>query len=259
MDGACKSKPLACDDGDQCTADSCSPTGGKGGKGGCVFAADTKKCDDGNVCTKDVCAKLTGCGTVALKGTPCDDGSPCTEGDTCANKACVAGREKLHSSTALLGPIPAGYTPSSEELSQHGSAIAEDGDLLVAKPSRAPGSSTIARFDAAGKKRWAIVAGVTFGIANYEKSMLRAIAAGAKNTAVAAGWQGDLGASRAVVYRVDAAGKVLGAKMHGDKAAHHKEPRIARLAAGGHVVADLVDFNKGVEQAILWALDDAGE
>ena len=92
--------PVACDDGNLCTDDSCNPASG------CVFAASAKpcddgnacttvdacagkacvpgasaKCDDGNLCTDDSCNSASGCVFVA-NAKPCDDGQACTT-DTC--------------------------------------------------------------------------------------------------------------------------------------------------------------------------------
>ncbi len=61
------SAPLACDDGDACTNDSCDPAAG------CAHA--------------DVACQAT-CGP-ADDGLRCSDGTACTSGDTCSGGACV--------------------------------------------------------------------------------------------------------------------------------------------------------------------------
>ena len=100
---------LKCDDGNECTADSCDSAVGcvhvaaagecddgnactegdhcQGGK--CVFTSGTD-CNDGNPCTQDTCAPWGGCTYQVIAGA-CDDGDPCTVNDTCVNGACVAG------------------------------------------------------------------------------------------------------------------------------------------------------------------------
>lgn len=66
-----------CDDGDECTADTCSATDTK-----CVNEPSAD-CDDKNACTADSCDKATGkCVNTAQEGS-CDDGNPCTTSDVC--------------------------------------------------------------------------------------------------------------------------------------------------------------------------------
>ncbi|MFT5430118.1 MAG: hypothetical protein ACI9OJ_000791 [Myxococcota bacterium] len=80
-DGTCKPGITTdCDDGDQCTEDSC--------EGGCTFTT-INPCDDGNVCTEDICLP-TECSTKHQPGG-CDDGSVCTQVDLCVNGACQGG------------------------------------------------------------------------------------------------------------------------------------------------------------------------
>ena len=65
-----------CKDGDPCTvADHCE-------EGICV--GQSVNCDDGNQCTKDTCDGLVGCAFAPVWGE-CDDGDPCTLGDHCTN------------------------------------------------------------------------------------------------------------------------------------------------------------------------------
>ena len=79
--GVCGGVPLACDDGDVCTQDSCLPDAG-----GCLHAP--LLCDDQKPCTLDEC-KGGKCVHVALLGG-CDDGDACTAPDLCAKGACVS-------------------------------------------------------------------------------------------------------------------------------------------------------------------------
>ncbi len=95
--------PLACNDGSECTADTCNSTTG------CVFTpledspcADNffctiaeactidgncegiANCSDSNSCTADSCDELGDvCSNVATPGVSCEDGNECTESDSC--------------------------------------------------------------------------------------------------------------------------------------------------------------------------------
>lgn len=68
-----------CDDGIDCTVDTCTFEG-------CTNVPDHDSCDDGNVCTDDVCT-LTGC-TFPFNSDPCDDGVYCNGEDTCSEGEC---------------------------------------------------------------------------------------------------------------------------------------------------------------------------
>ena len=72
-----------CDDGSLCT------TGDHCNLGECISAGDLP-CEDGNECTDDSCAAEAGCQFVPNQGQ-CDDGNACTEGDVCAGGWCVPG------------------------------------------------------------------------------------------------------------------------------------------------------------------------
>jgi len=50
-------------------------------------------CNDGNQCTDDSCDPATGCvfDPVPMNGSGCDDGDLCTNGDQCQNGVCVPG------------------------------------------------------------------------------------------------------------------------------------------------------------------------
>ncbi len=113
--GACKGTPKVCDDGNDCTSDSCNA-------GTCEFepVADDTTCDDGSSCTTDTTCQSGVCtangdvtchdtsnpcvtsscgssGTGACQevnrpdDTPCDDGDPCTTNDACQSGQCVGG------------------------------------------------------------------------------------------------------------------------------------------------------------------------
>ncbi|MGB0589551.1 MAG: hypothetical protein ACPGU1_07735 [Myxococcota bacterium] len=82
VSGVCQGVPVACDDSNDCTADSCAPSTG------CVYDAleDGLACDDGVFCTVDeVCGEGV-CG--AGDARTCDDEDPCTD-ETCEGDECV--------------------------------------------------------------------------------------------------------------------------------------------------------------------------
>ncbi len=100
---------VACDDGNDCTEDTCDPvagcsqvaldgpscndldkctTGDTCVAGLCV--GTPVKCNDGNPCTDDLCDELTGC-TFPDNTSPCDDDNPCTLADQCQEGTCVPG------------------------------------------------------------------------------------------------------------------------------------------------------------------------
>ncbi len=104
----CKADALKCEDGNDCTKDTCDPkkgcvhapddqascsdgqlcTVGDACKGGaCVMPAPLTCKDDGDKCTTEACAPKTGkCATAQV---PCDDKNPCTK-DVCAkDKGCT--------------------------------------------------------------------------------------------------------------------------------------------------------------------------
>ncbi|MBI5607586.1 MAG: CotH kinase family protein, partial [Deltaproteobacteria bacterium] len=97
-----------CDDGNPCTADSCTPDVGctfvpntapcndnnpctiqDACKGGKCAGGKPNPCDDGNACTDDSCAAPAGCQHAANTAT-CDDGDACSVEDHCKNSACAS-------------------------------------------------------------------------------------------------------------------------------------------------------------------------
>jgi slime mold repeat-containing protein len=70
----------ACEDGNACTNDVCTPGGG------CAHTA--VDCNDGNECTIDSCDPVGGCIAAAAEGNPCDDGNECTDDDVCCLDMC---------------------------------------------------------------------------------------------------------------------------------------------------------------------------
>jgi hypothetical protein len=110
--GSCVSDPLACDDGNPCTADACVPASGCGftpvpngqscsdldfcdgletcQAGSCVVSAPPD-CNDGNPCTADGCSTSTGCTHAAVASCCFTDGD-CVDADACTvNERCVGG------------------------------------------------------------------------------------------------------------------------------------------------------------------------
>ncbi len=76
-----------CDDGQDCTVDSCDSAGG------CIHKGVTGiQCsDDGDTCTNDVCNADGQCVHKPVAGVACDDGSICTQTDKCLAGTCVGG------------------------------------------------------------------------------------------------------------------------------------------------------------------------
>lgn len=73
-----------CDDGIDCTLDTCDASLG------CVHSPNDAACDDANPCTTDACNPASGC--VHTNNTaPCNDNNPCTTLDACSGGACAGG------------------------------------------------------------------------------------------------------------------------------------------------------------------------
>ena len=108
VEGLCvPAGPLACDDKNVCTTDSCDPNIGCVNdnndqpctdsdvctlsdtctNGACAPGAPLD-CDDENVCTDDSCDPAAGCQHEA-NILDCDDGNPCTEVDSCLSGNCL--------------------------------------------------------------------------------------------------------------------------------------------------------------------------
>ena len=70
-----------CSDGDACNgAETCSA--------GVCLTGTPLACDDGNACTADRCDAGLGCVNDPLTGTSCDDGNACTDADVCTDGVC---------------------------------------------------------------------------------------------------------------------------------------------------------------------------
>jgi hypothetical protein len=77
----CEGVPLECEDGNDCTVNTCNPSRG------CVFTPldDGTACDDGNTCTVDDTCRAGLC----ISGeSPCDDDDPCTDTSCNADGTC---------------------------------------------------------------------------------------------------------------------------------------------------------------------------
>ncbi|MBP46334.1 MAG: hypothetical protein CMH53_00120 [Myxococcales bacterium] len=114
-DGKCQGGTNdGCDDGKQCTLDSCDDKTGK-----CSWSAKTGKCEDGdlcttgdeckagkcatgkavdcddkNVCTTDSCDLKTGKCAYKNVNAPCSDGNACTSPDACVSGKCLGAKKE---------------------------------------------------------------------------------------------------------------------------------------------------------------------
>jgi hypothetical protein len=104
--GGCRGQPIACGDGNECTADVCQPATGcvhvnvtatcmavgacalHACSGGACLVQAVSPCDDGNPCTNETCSPEIGCIYELLPPMPCDDGNLCTGGDHCQFGLC---------------------------------------------------------------------------------------------------------------------------------------------------------------------------
>jgi hypothetical protein len=87
--GSCVDGPaLDCDDGDDCTTDTCMEPGGcahASVAGCCNVALD---CDDGDVCTTDDCTGSGGTCTAAPISGCCVDDADCSDASACTDDSC---------------------------------------------------------------------------------------------------------------------------------------------------------------------------
>jgi hypothetical protein len=86
----CCNTAAQCDDGNPCTADSCSGNACQHAAiaGCCLTNAD---CNDANICTDDSCNVGSNTCQHASNAAPCSDGNICTTGDTCSGGSCQPG------------------------------------------------------------------------------------------------------------------------------------------------------------------------
>ncbi len=85
--GLCSNPPLACDDGNACTIDSCDPGTG------CVHSTVAGSCDDGNPCTIDTCDAAGGCIHIGSDG-PDNSCGAVTDSSLCALPAGICGTSR---------------------------------------------------------------------------------------------------------------------------------------------------------------------
>ncbi len=117
-----------CTDGDACTGtDGCS--------GGACKAGAKVDCDDGDPCTADSCSSTIGCShDPAQDGTACDDGDACTSNDVCASGSCKG--TGIEATASIWAGSQPGYTDAKGELASFiapsGLARTSDGILYVA-------------------------------------------------------------------------------------------------------------------------------
>jgi len=145
MAGRCVGRVLDCDDGVECTADTCEPESGK-----CLNSKVSQRCNDADPCSLDFCEPLratnvsgcwhataengtlcgaAACGALPLciagvcttslapDGYPCDDGNACSTSDTCRAGVCVAeaGNGSWLSTPVLLRDGPADSAPLTQD------------------------------------------------------------------------------------------------------------------------------------------------
>ncbi|GIW41777.1 MAG: hypothetical protein KatS3mg076_2354 [Candidatus Binatia bacterium] len=139
--GTCAGTPndALCDDGNQCTADSCDPsldcqntnepagtTCDDGvsctendqcdGSGTCAGTPNDALCDDGNQCTADSCDPSLDCqNTNEPAGTTCDDGVSCTENDQCDGSGTCAGTPNDTSATTATSAPPTRFACTTDD------------------------------------------------------------------------------------------------------------------------------------------------
>jgi formylglycine-generating enzyme required for sulfatase activity len=89
-DGKCQHEGLP--DGSECEDDEPCWLGDSCLSGVCESGEVLNTCDDGNDCTEDSCKPQVGCKNVVKEdGTECTDNSVCTMGDICSGGVCVVG------------------------------------------------------------------------------------------------------------------------------------------------------------------------
>lgn len=109
--GNCLGAPIACSDGNVCTADLCDVSGtctfaiqsggpcsdsdpctlGDACQAGVCASGAVQVCGDDNPCTDDSCDSTLGACVFAPNNHPCDDGDACTINDVCKSGFCISG------------------------------------------------------------------------------------------------------------------------------------------------------------------------
>ena len=114
----------ACEDGLFCTAGEACNTGA------CVGGLPNE-CDDGEQCTQDSCDDLTDIcvnATAPMDGQPCDDGDACTENDVCSGGACAGTAITCDDENPCTDDS---CDPSTGCLYTENTAVCDDGDVCT--------------------------------------------------------------------------------------------------------------------------------
>jgi hypothetical protein len=100
----CDSSADQCDDGNACSADTCSGT---------TCVSGSAACDDGNPCTDDSCTPNQGC-KHTFNTNSCDDANACTSNDTCNGGVCAGTIPNLTNHLVISQIQVAGGTTDDE-------------------------------------------------------------------------------------------------------------------------------------------------
>ena len=124
--GACKGKPVSCDDKNPCTNDSCDPDSG------CVNENNTEPCDDGDLCTKDDVCKDGACVGAEDPSCQCatdDDCGAFENGNLCdGTLVCQAGKCTIDAATVVTCGDPTGPCKTKKCVPETGKCV--DGNVL---------------------------------------------------------------------------------------------------------------------------------
>jgi len=90
---------IDCDDGIDCTSDTCVES-----EASCIYTPVNNACDDENACTSDTCDAVLGCTHENLSDNACDDGLNCTIMDSCNNGICQGQQRDCDDNNTCTGP-----------------------------------------------------------------------------------------------------------------------------------------------------------
>src|SRR4029453_13630285 len=145
--GTCVGGPgLLCDDGVDCTIDSCqSPAG-------CMHGLDASRCDDHDICTSDSCDPVSGCTHIPVaEGGACDmwgANGPVSALALSGNTLYVGG------SFPGVGPVTGSFAALDRGTGSPGSAFPKvDGEVFAVASDGAGGWFVGGRFTPVGIKR----------------------------------------------------------------------------------------------------------
>jgi hypothetical protein len=110
---------------------------------GQVDNIDDAECNDGNDCTDDSCSGLAGC-IHTDNSAACDDGNACTAGDVCGGGVCVAGQAIVcvASDSCHLAGVCDPATGACSNPNQPNGTNCTDGDLCTTGDACLDGSCT---------------------------------------------------------------------------------------------------------------------